>query len=514
MAAHLFTNPPAVVNFLNVNFSTAMYLKGKLVNSGDAPLTISNIVFAGTIAGVFYVDAPNLVGLLPLVLAPGASQTFVFVYNPTAGGSALAAHHGTMTITHNGDNSPYVIDLYGNSVVDGTPSLDLNPSSWFADDGAFITMFTYGAELNVEVSNTSSVPVVFQDIQFVPPFYMGSNRPSLPITIPPFGRVSFGVVFYPNAAGTVTQTAVNVLTDIGLFVFTMSGTGVGITSYKTLNGTPSVLIGVGAKVMSINPASMNCEEASLLSRAYAFGGMFIEKALKQVGLRHEDEGQLNVQITATTRLATSGPTNIPLGSAGAGHWEMFSAAPFHVEGEVINLRVDRTASAGTVIIDEIDITVDEWDEMNTVDLVNLLPAVVSYKSITGTAAVLVGVGTKLMTLNPASFDTEEAGFFETLDNFGDENVEKTVEQTIFKYEDKGLASVVITLSTRRETKTPVTLILGNASPTGDLLSAFADSVITDEYINIRLDRAAFAGPVDITDFIPRIEGQGEIRAGS
>lgn len=510
MAAHLFSNPPSRIDFLNVGVDTIMYMKAKIKNVGNAPMTVTAADFA-TPGVPFSTQAPTLAGLVPFAIAAGAEVTFTVAFNPSTlvGGPGTAAHD-QLTIVHTGDNSPYVIDVYGTATSPGVPGVDFNPSNWFADDGVAIITYTYGAELVVEVTNTSSTSITFQDIQFTPPFFPGAVRPMLPITIPPFGRVPFSIVFYPNTVGTVTQTAVTILMDIGTFLYSMSGTGVGITSFIPITGTSKVVVGVGTALYILDPTSFNCEEAGFFFRHYGFSGMNVEKALKQVGLRYENEGQVDVTVDAQSRLVGL-TTTMHLGSVAADHWEMFSAVPLHVEGEVLLVEVDRAAGAGEVIIDEIDLTVDEWDEMETVDL---LAAVASFKSITGGVTVLVGVGNQLMSLNPASFNTEEAGFFSTLDDFGEETIEKTLAQTIFKYEDEGQATVVITAASHRETKTPVPLTLGNVAPTGELLSAFADIVITDEYIDLRLDRAANAGPVVLTDIIPRIEPQGETRKDS
>ena len=99
---------PVLLEFGDVTVDTSETLPVTLTNSGQEPVAIDQFTFGGDDAAMFTVT-----GTQPTTVAAGGTATVDVTFTPTVAGAATA----TLTITHDGDNTPTVIDLTGTGVV-------------------------------------------------------------------------------------------------------------------------------------------------------------------------------------------------------------------------------------------------------------------------------------------------------------------------------------------------------------------------------------------------------------
>ncbi|HZC06970.1 MAG TPA: N,N-dimethylformamidase beta subunit family domain-containing protein, partial [Ktedonobacterales bacterium] len=157
------TDPAVTLNPTSVNFggqnigSTSAPQTVTLTNSGNGPLSISNISLAGTNASDF--AQTNTCPTGTSTLAVGANCTINVTFSPTASGARTAS----LSITDNAPNSPQSLALSGNGAVAGTFFVDGFESGgfgqWSAPTGtgaakvqsSVVNSGTYAAQL----TNTS-----------------------------------------------------------------------------------------------------------------------------------------------------------------------------------------------------------------------------------------------------------------------------------------------------------------------------------------------------------------------
>jgi hypothetical protein len=94
-----------------------------LTNFGTAALQISGV----TTSGSAYFSLSNL----PTTVAAGTASNFSIIYQPVG----LGAHQASFVLTHNGTNSPYVINVAGSGILPGEISLNRSLMSYTATYG-------------------------------------------------------------------------------------------------------------------------------------------------------------------------------------------------------------------------------------------------------------------------------------------------------------------------------------------------------------------------------------------
>ncbi|QQS35317.1 MAG: choice-of-anchor D domain-containing protein [Ignavibacteriales bacterium] len=185
--APIFGVSPASLNFGPVNIGGNAVLPLTVSNTGDAQLTLTNIVSSDG----QYTFAPNA---FPVNIAAGGNAVFNVTFTPTAAGTQNA----TLTFTHNAAGSPNVYSLTGSGFTTA-PVFGLSAAS-----------LSFG---NVSVGGTSTLPVTVNNTgnaQLTISNIVSSNGVftfapgTFPVNIAAGGSQLFNVTFTPTAAGLVS----------------------------------------------------------------------------------------------------------------------------------------------------------------------------------------------------------------------------------------------------------------------------------------------------------------------
>jgi trimeric autotransporter adhesin len=193
-----------------------------LINSGEVPVVLDQVSFGGLDADRF-----ALVGTPPSQVAAGGQATVDVSFAPAEAGE----HTATLTVTHDGVNTPLEIALSGTGVVDLAPGeLSAEPVALAFGE---VPVGEVGTE-TVTLSNTGEQPVEVTGVSID-----GSATftvvTGFPFTVEPGAVADLEVEFNPPATGTFTAT-VSVEHD-GLsspLVIPLSGEGVSRT--RTVRG--------------------------------------------------------------------------------------------------------------------------------------------------------------------------------------------------------------------------------------------------------------------------------------
>ncbi|MEI7436319.1 MAG: MBG domain-containing protein, partial [bacterium] len=105
-------------DFGTVGSNTVQTLTLSITNSGSGPMTISGVSTSGLQPEVFSLQS------LPSAVAAGTASNFSIAYSPMSYG----AHTASFSITNNGTNTPYVINVAGTGVKPG--EIGLNRASF------------------------------------------------------------------------------------------------------------------------------------------------------------------------------------------------------------------------------------------------------------------------------------------------------------------------------------------------------------------------------------------------
>jgi hypothetical protein len=170
-----------------------------LVNSGDAPLTISTFHIDGADAADFSQGADCPVS--PDYLPAGGSCTIYVAFNPDSPGSKSA----TLEIGDNAPDSPETVSLTGNGILAGAVSL--SPSSLSFGDQLVGTRSDAQA---VTVTNTGEGPVAISSFHLdgadAADFGQGAQCPVSPDVLAPGASCTIYVSFGPDSGGPKSAT--------------------------------------------------------------------------------------------------------------------------------------------------------------------------------------------------------------------------------------------------------------------------------------------------------------------
>ncbi len=183
----------------------------RFTNTGDSDASVTALSITGT--GFQISNVP----VIPLTLAPGTSQSFNVVFQPTQAGVS----RGRLRI---GDQS---LDVSGTGLA---PRLDFS----YANDAGSTDVATGGtvvltparvgesSRVSFSVTNGGTTSAVISSIQIAPANAQFSleGSPSLPFTLDPGGQARFNIRFAPENVGS--QTAVLTINNASV---TLSGNG-------------------------------------------------------------------------------------------------------------------------------------------------------------------------------------------------------------------------------------------------------------------------------------------------
>jgi len=196
VATGQLTVNPTTIGFGDVLVGNSQTQSGTLTNSNGANLTISQVWVSGS--------EFQLSGLgLPLSLAPGQSATFNVTFTPTTSGSVVGAISVIAMVSSSQDsninsNSPLSIPLSGTGI---SPTSVLQPTPSSISFGSVQVGNSTTQSATLTNSGNSSVSITQANLSGAAFSVSGLN---LPLTLIPGQSFTFGVVFAPNSAGSVT----------------------------------------------------------------------------------------------------------------------------------------------------------------------------------------------------------------------------------------------------------------------------------------------------------------------
>jgi P pilus assembly chaperone PapD len=187
---------PSTLSFGNVVIGTSKALQLTISNAGEGDLTVSNI----TSDDAHFTPLPT-----SFTVTPGSSQavTVTFATNVLLPGS----QSGTLTITHNGLDSPTLVTMTGDAAVGASTSA----INFVASGGSASVTITNPAAVNIDIT-----AIATNNSQF------SVSHGVLPITILPGLTTDIGIDFTP-LAGSGVQVATLAITHNPTILITMTG---------------------------------------------------------------------------------------------------------------------------------------------------------------------------------------------------------------------------------------------------------------------------------------------------
>ena len=272
VATGQLTVNPTAIGFGEILVGNSETQSGTLTNSNGTNLTISQVWVSGS--------EFQLSGLgLPLSLAPGQSATFNVTFTPTTSGSVVGAISVTAIVSSSEDsninsNSPLSIPLSGTGI---SPPSVLQPTPSSISFGSVqVGNSTTQSETLTNFGN-SSVSITQAILSGAAFSVSGLN---LPLTLIPGQSFTFGVVFAPNSAGSVTGS-LSVVSNASNSPLTISLGGTG-TAAGQLVVTPttldfgSIVVGTSTSLtgtLSATGSSVTVSSATSNSSEFTLSGL-------------------------------------------------------------------------------------------------------------------------------------------------------------------------------------------------------------------------------------------------
>lgn len=216
---------PSSISFPKVSVGVTNTQSVTIKNMGNANLTISKATIAGssfTMSGM----------ATPMSIAPGGSSTLTVGFKPTT----ASTYYANLTIMNNSPTSPQVtVPLSGSST---SPVLQLSASPAALSFGS-VTDGTSSTK-TVTLSNTGNSSVTISSIGITGTGFKPTTI-SLPLTLAAGQTASFGVLFTPTTAATLTGTATVVSSAANSpLAVALTGTGSSAATHSVdLSWTPS-----------------------------------------------------------------------------------------------------------------------------------------------------------------------------------------------------------------------------------------------------------------------------------
>lgn len=210
---------PSSASFVNVTEGSPASQTFQLQNSGTGTLTVSQVGVTGT---GFTLGTLTL----PVTLASGQTSTFNVQFNPAAAGAVT----GTVSVVSNAPNSPATIGLSGTGVA-VTQTLTFSSTSL-----AFGSVSAgSSATQSVTVTNSGNAGVTVSQISATGSGFSLTGA-GTPVTLSSGQKMTFDVIFTPNAAGSdVGSVSVTSNASGSPKTIALSGTGVQVNHSVTLS---------------------------------------------------------------------------------------------------------------------------------------------------------------------------------------------------------------------------------------------------------------------------------------
>ncbi len=175
---------PNPLVFDNTNIGSTSQKTLTINNTGNAPLTVTNITSTNT---VFTVSNTSF------TIQPGASQNITAYFHPTAAGLVS----GNLQIVNNSDVNPYLVAVSGTGVATGpAPVFIANPNPLYFDD----TYIASQSQQTLTFFNAGNAALVITAGVFNGPF---ETYNSFPITVAPGATFNQVIHFKPFNLGLI-----------------------------------------------------------------------------------------------------------------------------------------------------------------------------------------------------------------------------------------------------------------------------------------------------------------------
>jgi centrosomal CEP192-like protein len=221
----------------NVGMTNIPPLPVGIVNSGDAPLTISSVAITGPNSGDFI--AVNPAPCLASPITPGSSCSFEVQFTP----NVVGAEGAFLSVMDNAPGNPQVFALLGAGL--GPLAVASPPSINFGSVPAGATSpppFPFAT-----LKNTGNQPLQIANFNFsgdVAQFSLGGNTCTAPNVLSPGSSCTVQLSFAPSAPGTFNAN-LNFTDNSGNVPGAMQSvslTGIGTSPAPAINITPTSLI--------------------------------------------------------------------------------------------------------------------------------------------------------------------------------------------------------------------------------------------------------------------------------
>jgi Right handed beta helix region/Abnormal spindle-like microcephaly-assoc'd, ASPM-SPD-2-Hydin len=276
--------------FYNQVVGTPSTQTGTLTNTGQAPLSISSILFTGA---ADFVESNNC-PIAPNTLAAGAQCTITVTYTPTIVGS----EYGTITFNDNALPSPQTVNVNGSSVSAGVPTI--TPTSLTFPT----TLIGLGSTpQTATLTNTGTGPMGVTNIYSYGDFPQTNNCPAI---LAVGASCTLSVTYTPSYQGT-ENGYVWIYTDSQYFQASLnvSGTGQAAAPTATSLSTTSVPAGSATTQITItgtgfvgNSSQVLWNGAVLPCCAYINGSTQINFSIPAANLATAGTYQINVYTPA------------------------------------------------------------------------------------------------------------------------------------------------------------------------------------------------------------------------
>jgi hypothetical protein len=212
IASNAATSPSVSFNAANLNFGSQpvgvpnnVQLAVAIINTGDAPLSISSIGITGPNSADF--SAVNTSACLASAISPGAFCSFEMQFAP----SVVGLEGATLSVTDGAPGSPQVLAIFG------TGAGPLAAPSPLSVNFGNVPVGTSSPSQEITLMNTGNQPLQITDFNFsgnIAQFSLGQNTCTAPNMIAAGASCVMQVSFVPATVGTF-NASLNVTDNSG-----------------------------------------------------------------------------------------------------------------------------------------------------------------------------------------------------------------------------------------------------------------------------------------------------------
>jgi hypothetical protein len=220
---------PCCYYFYNQVVGSPATQTGTLTNTGQAPLSITSVVYSGASDFAESNDCP----IAPSTLAIGASCTITVIFTPTIVGN----EYGTITFNDNAQPNPQTVNVNGSSVSAGIPTLN-PPSLTFPT-----TLIGQSSDPQTAIlSNTGTGPLGITQVYSYGDFPETNDCPPI---LAVGASCTFTVTYTPNYQGS-EYGSVFIYTDSAYFQAQLGLSGTGQAPAPTISSLSLTSVPAGS----------------------------------------------------------------------------------------------------------------------------------------------------------------------------------------------------------------------------------------------------------------------------